>query len=131
MKSKQRSYQAFLKRAKADYGLTHRKAQVMYRKVSERLGEPAKAKDLKAHPRIAKQEAQKSQRSRIGGVARKAPSKPPAPPSPLPKRGGGGEDGAAVSITSLKQYHDLYDDFDFYDWADEFYAGGVDYAGEE
>jgi hypothetical protein len=121
MTSKRRSYQAFLKRAKADYGLTHRKAQVMYRKMSDRLGEPAKAKDIKSHPRIAKQEAGKALRSKGPTGARKggALEKPPSPPP-----------GPAKTITSLGQYHDLYDDFDSYDWDYEDYAGGVDY-GEE
>jgi hypothetical protein len=129
MTSKRRSYQAFLKRAKADYGLTHRKAQVMYRKMSDRLGEPAKAKDIKSHPRIAKQEAGKALRARgrreVGREEPKHKAPPPAPPvAPGPEK----------VIKSHAEYVRLYDEYDGFDelgWEYEEYAGGVDYNGEE
>lgn len=136
MADKRKSYQAFLRVAKRKYELPHAKAQKLYRDLSKRLDKPAKAADLKKHPRISKQEADKASRSRLkrapgreikknertgGGLKIK-------PPTGTGGGGGGGGGVASVSVTTLDQYYDLWDDID-YDV--EEYAGGLDYNGEE
>jgi hypothetical protein len=117
MASKRRSYDAFLRAAKKKYDLPHAKAQKLYRTLSERLDKPARVSDLKQHPRISKQEAEKAQRSRPR--KRKPPERPKVPP------GGGGV--AKIPITSLRQYDELF----YLDYDIEEFAGGLDYNGEE
>lgn len=55
-----RNYNAYLRAAKSAYGLTHHQAQQMYRSHSSRAGHSLTAKELKAHPRIASQEARRA-----------------------------------------------------------------------
>lgn len=50
-----RNYNAFLKAARRTGGLSLPAARKAYKKISERLGRPAKGNDVKQHPRIFKQ----------------------------------------------------------------------------
>lgn len=60
-----RSYHAFIRAARKDGGLSLPAARKVYRKVSERLGVPAKAVDVKRHPRIFKESLLKRDRDRL------------------------------------------------------------------
>jgi hypothetical protein len=57
-----RSYNAFLRAAKARYDLTQAQARVMARAVADRLGRAVIGADVKRHPVIARQEASKAPR---------------------------------------------------------------------
>lgn len=118
MADKRKSYQAFLRAAKKKYDLPHAKAQKLYRSLSERLDKPARANDIKVHPRISKQEAERAARSRprkkkiIG-----RPAAPAAPISPPKKR-----------ISSLSEWVGLQG-MPSLDFVRADLAAGVDYSG--
>lgn len=115
MADKRKSYQAFLKAAGKKYELPYAKSQVLYRKLSDRLGKPARVGDLKAHPRISKQEAEAAKRSRGKRkiIRRK---KPKAPPLPIKKK-----------IKTLGEWLRLQQTEDSFDSVN--LAGGIDYSG--
>jgi len=60
-----RSYHAFIKAARKTGGLSLPAARRSYHAVSERLGEPAKAKDIKAHPVIFRDSLRKREREQL------------------------------------------------------------------
>lgn len=103
MASRIRSYNAFLRSAKSQSGLTHRQAQGLYRALRDRLGSTPTRLDLRRHPRVTDQEVR-----RVLGK----PSIPKERKKP---------------IRSLDEYDDFYSDIDF---DTEEVAAGVDY-GEE
>src|SRR6516165_10669134 len=94
-----RSYNAFLKEARAAHGLSLKEARAAYRNVSDRLGRPAKGVDVARHPRITKQESEKAVKAvakqeraeRRAERAREklAAEKPAREPGRKPKREGG------------------------------------------
>jgi hypothetical protein len=95
MTRNQRSYYAVIRELKATYGLTHTQARKARKALTGRLGEAPRLKDLKAHPRITKQEATKA----VG--------------KPKGKRGGGGRGvGPKKEIKSLSDWSRYLDDYD-------------------
>lgn len=83
-----RSYNAFLKAAKARGGLSHKQAQAAYRVMSARIGRSLKGVDVKRHPRIF---SESSGKARHGAGRRKSPGEKPArvpatKPSPAPSK---------------------------------------------
>jgi len=83
MKASIQTYNAFLKEAKRQYGLTHKQAQTYYRKMSARLHHPAHALDLRKHPRIARGQLTKRQRAGIPKGRKIRKEKPPKPVKPV------------------------------------------------
>lgn len=78
-----RSYNAFLRSAKSQNGLTHLQAQSLYRKMAVRLGSTPNRLDLRRHPRITKQEVQNTLRPPKAlkrGALRERVTKSPIPP---------------------------------------------------
>jgi hypothetical protein len=103
MTQTQRSYQAFLKAAKSQLGISHREAQRMYKGVKERLERAPRAKDLKEHPRIAKQEAKKA-------GAKPAPAKPAKE-----KREKRAPEKEAPEKKRRERSEDIPDDYEFFE----------------
>ena len=136
-----RSYNAFLREARAQHGLSLKEARAAYRGVTERLGRPAKGVDVARHPRITKQEAQKAEKAvakqeraeRRAERAREkgAAEKPGRAERPAKREKGGAEPAApppapkAKPFTSLAQYLDWFEEADFYDYEEA--DGTVDY----
>src|SRR5579872_1250644 len=60
-----RSYHAFIRAARKTGGLSLPAARRVYKKVSDRLGEPAKAVDVKRHPRIFRESLLKRDREKV------------------------------------------------------------------
>lgn len=104
MTAAQRSYNAVLKAIKAaNPDLSHKQAQAAWRGLKQRLGDAPKKADLKAHPRITKEEVkraparERAQRAAATRAKKKAeaepkpkakpakPSKPKAEPKPKGK----------------------------------------------
>jgi siroheme synthase len=52
-----KSYNAYLRSAKREYGLTHEQAQRMYANHRDRVGHSLNSRELREHPRIAAKEA--------------------------------------------------------------------------
>lgn len=97
-----RSYNAFLKSAKAQQGLTHSQAQSLYRELKDRLGVAPTRLSLRQHPRITKQEVSKVLRP-IRAIKAEKPKRErgqrgPATPPPVK---------FLKSIRSLEEYEDL------------------------
>ena len=78
-----RSYNAFLKAAKARGGLSHKQAQAAYRVMRARIGRSLKGVDVKRHPRIFSESSGKARRGggrkRPGEKPSKAPAAKPTP----------------------------------------------------
>lgn len=92
MTKAQRSYNAFVRVAKRNEGLTHREAQAAYRSMKDRLGQSPTAKDIKAHPRMmrdavkaAKPPAPKKKAPAKKAAPKKAAKKKPAEKPPAKK----------------------------------------------
>ena len=87
-----RNYNAFLKAARRTGGLSLPAARIKYRKVSERLGRPAKGTDVRNHPRIFRDSLSKRERAKLATTAvrkaglskRAAPKKPAVSRKPEP-----------------------------------------------
>lgn len=52
-----KSYNAYLRTAKREFGLTHEQAQRMYANHRDRVGHSINSRELRQHPRIAAKEA--------------------------------------------------------------------------
>lgn len=125
-----RNYNAFIKEARAQHGLSLREARAAYKGVTERLGRPARGVDVGRHPRITKQEAQKASkqiaredrsRKREGNRERREREK-------REKTGGAGMGEIAKpakAFKSLADYWDWYQDAEDYGYEEA--DGTVDY----
>jgi len=118
-----RQYQSFLKAAKRSTGVSHKEAQQMYRTMSERIGHKASAKDVKAHPRITKQEANKAifTKEVTGGGKRAGRGSRGAGGG-----GGGGVGGAGGGGGYYDDPFDMYEDDQWYDFEDPLQDTGGD-----
>lgn len=115
MTQAQRSYQAFLKAAKSQLGVSHREAQRMYKGVRDRLDRAPRAKDLKEHPRIAKQEANKA--AAKPAAAKRAAAKPaPAKEKRAPAKRAAEKKAPAKKEAARKRDIEEYgDDYEFFE----------------
>jgi hypothetical protein len=77
-KVQRRGYNAYLRKAKRKFGITHTQARKMYRLQREHAGEPINSRSIDRHPRLAKRfatAAAKPQRKKVSkrAVSRKEP----------------------------------------------------------
>lgn len=73
-----RNYNAFLKAVKKKHGTTHKQAQSAYRRLSKKIGRPAKGVDVSKHPRLTRAALQGRKRGTVsrGGRVTRASEKP-------------------------------------------------------
>jgi hypothetical protein len=120
-----RSYNAFIKGARAKHGLSLAEARVLYRATSERLHRPAKGVDVSRHPRILAQEVKKAKgapereraarQRKIERTIEKVKRETPRP-APAKKR----------TFQSLDEYLEWFEEAD--DYVYEEAEGSCDYA---
>jgi hypothetical protein len=104
MTQNQRSYHAFVRAAKSSYGLSQREAQQMYRSMRDRLEHAPRAKELKEHPRIAKQEAGRAAATLAGKKgARAATARARAQPAKAV---------TPAKAAESRRHREVYDDFE-------------------
>lgn len=109
MTAKQRSYQAFLRAAKAEYGLSHKQAQKMYRDVRDRLDRAPLKADISRHPRISTKAAK---------AAAQAPEKPRKAAAPRPKEKAAEKEprpSAASRKAARREFYEDAEDFVYYE----------------
>lgn len=107
-----RSYNAFLRSAKSQKGLSHRQSQDLYRALKGRLDRSPNRLDLRKHPKITSQELKRVSRLPPSGKAAREERRRASLAPSRPKK----------AIRSIEEYEDLSDlDYDI-----ETIAAGVD-----
>ena len=127
---RRRGYNAYLRRAKKRFGLTHTQARKMYRLQSAHAGEPINSASLDKHPRLASRfaaQAKTHTRSRATSKKLSVSSKnqpggarPGGTPAPSKRV----ETAAPKRIRSVREWEEYYDRADAYE--DLILNAGVD-----
>jgi len=134
-KSHQSQYQATLRSLKKSFELNHKQAQTAYRNIRERLERSPRARDIKAHPRIAAQEAKRAPaieraaravKTRAENKARAAAAAVPPVKAPRPEAGAGA--GAAAPPVVAREWMYPPERFAAIDaeWEELAYEGWID-----
>jgi hypothetical protein len=101
-----KSYNAYLRTAKREFGLTHEQAQRMYTNHRDRVGHSLNSRELREHPRIAAKEARHA--------AGRLP--PISGGRPAPRTAGGAPGGAAIAAAAAAGIpYESIDPDSFYD----------------
>lgn len=105
-----KNYNAFVREVKAVHGISHKEAQKAYASMRDRVGRPVYGSDVKRHPHIAKQEAEKAHRiaTREKRAIARARAVGPVPDRAGPAGGGPGAPGPRV-LGSIAAYEDVYE----------------------
>lgn len=110
-----RGYNAYLRKAKKRFGITHAQARKMYRLQRDHGGEPINSRAIDLHPRLAKRFAdaaikpeRKKRKLRAAGSGTQAALKStggPATPSP------GRPAAPPRRVRTVEEWERLYDDY--------------------
>lgn len=122
-----RGYNAYLRKAKRKFGITHTQARAMYRLQSAHAGEPINSRSIDIHPRLAKRfAASKPTRTKpkSKGSVQRGPKS-----GKEPAKGGGsvrgkGPEAPPKRPRTIRQWEQYYDDGDEYE--DLILNAGVD-----
>jgi hypothetical protein len=123
-----RGYNAYLRKAKKRFGVTHTQARKMYRLQSEKVGGPINSRELDRHPIISKRisvQASKPEKPTVKRVGRKARDNQGASRKrSAPASGGGRQEAVKRRVTTIRQWEQYYDEADEYE--DLIVEAGVD-----
>lgn len=99
-----RNYNAFLRAAKSDLGISHTQAQRAYRSMAERTGRSLYAVDVARHPRMARQEAEKAVKTEARETRRAArEAREPVKRERAPRARGGEPAAAPAPAPTLQE----------------------------
>jgi hypothetical protein len=126
-----RGYNAYLRKAKKRFGVTHSQARKMYRLQSEKAGGPINSRELDKHPIVSKRiaiQASKPEKRASKHVVQKreqgaSRQRSAAAPS------GGKQAAPARRVTTIRQWEQYYDEADEYE--DLIVEAGVDTGKEK
>ena len=129
-----RGYNAYLRKAKKKFGLSHSQARAMYRAQSAHAGEPINSRAIDVHPRIAKRFADIAKtpirkRKSVTGMAGQSRTGTSAGAAGIAPRKSGGISSPVAQKTSkrirtIREWDDFYDQADAYE--DLILNAGVD-----
>jgi hypothetical protein len=127
-----RGYNAYLRKAKRRFGITHAQARKMYKLQVIKAGGPVNSRELDKHPIVSKRLAAAASKPE-----RRTPSKKTTKPTvSQPRKPGGTRPGGATAsgkrgaeaapkrATTIRQWEQYYDEADYYE--DMTVEAGVD-----